>query len=300
MLTYSQNIKMESLQSKNLCKNCNSFFIKGYFLAIKYMLTDSNFMFNEQKDIAECIVNVIENEFSVIPELAYLKLYSYVTIRMSISDYNIMFKDILKTKFKEIKNDIPFCCKSNFVRGVYVASGSCNNPQNEYHLEIVNDNKELLDTIKYIMNDNSIDLHETKRKNKYILYIKDSETIEEFLTYIGAVKSAIELMNLKIEKEIRNRANRVTNCETANITKMVNASQAQIEKILYIKETIGLESLPIELYDLSVLRLMNPEVSLKELCFLQNGNLSRSGINHRLNKICKIADEIKENNIVEE
>lgn len=106
--------------------------------------------------------------------------------------------------------------------------------------------------------------------------------------------SAMEMMNLKIEKELRNNANRIVNCETANIEKTVNASLSQIQKIKKIKDTIGLDGLPIPLQEAALLRLANPDATLSELCVLSNGSVSRSGMNHRLARLAKIADELSD------
>ena len=138
-----------------------------------------------------------------------------------------------------------------------------------------------------------MEFKKTMRNKNFILYIKESNQIEDMLTYLGAVKSSIGLMNLKIEKELRNQVNRVTNCETANIGKTVNASMEQIEKITMIREKVGFEALPVELQDVAIMRLMNPEASLRELCLLCGNTISRSGINHRLKKIMEFSDNLE-------
>ena len=106
--------------------------------------------------------------------------------------------------------------------------------------------------------------------------------------------TAVDSLNLKIEKELRNNANRIVNCETANIEKTVNASLSQIQKIKKIKDTIGLDGLPIPLQEAALLRLANPDATLSELCVLSNGSVSRSGMNHRLARLAKIADELSD------
>jgi DNA-binding protein WhiA len=103
-------------------------------------------------------------------------------------------------------------------------------------------------------------------------------------------------MNIKVYKDLRNKANRVTNCETANISKTVNASTMQVEAIKSLRRLKGLAALPEELREIAQLRIDNPDVSLRELGALMKPPLSRSGVNHRLRKITELAKKVKEKN----
>lgn len=131
------------------------------------------------------------------------------------------------------------------------------------------------------------------RRNDYLLYYKESENIEDLLTYLGAPKSSLELMEVKIVKELRNRVNRATNCETANISKTVNAALSQIEDIRLIEASGGIGSLDEELRELARLRLQNPDMSLRELGQALTSPISRSGVNHRLRRISEYAAELR-------
>ena len=114
---------------------------------------------------------------------------------------------------------------------------------------------------------------------------------------MGAMKSTLELMNVKIYKDVRNKVNRVTNCETANIGKTVVASSNQIKDIEWIAEHEGLDYLPDELRQVAELRLDNPELSLSELCEISNTGLTKSGMNHRFKKITEIADNLRKTSV---
>ena len=127
----------------------------------------------------------------------------------------------------------------------------------------------------------------------YVLYLKDSEHIEDTLTYMGAQQCTIELMNIKIRKDMRNRANRIRNCDEANIDKVVSAAMRQTEDILWIIRCNRMETLPEELRELAQLRLENPELSLKELGEMLSVPIGRSGVNHRFQKIAAIAKELR-------
>jgi DNA-binding protein WhiA len=132
------------------------------------------------------------------------------------------------------------------------------------------------------------------RKGSYVLYVKDSGVIEDVITYMGASRFTLELMDIKIIKDLRNNINRKTNCETANIEKTITASAAQIRDIKYLKKTLGLALLPEELKEIALLRLKYPESSLSELGQMLKPPLSRSGVSHRLRRLSAMAKEQKQ------
>ena len=131
------------------------------------------------------------------------------------------------------------------------------------------------------------------RKQKYILYLKDSEEIIQILNVMEAHKSLMELENIRIIKEMRNSANRQSNCDSANINKMVRTAARQVEDIRYIEETIGLEQLAPALREMAQVRLDNPDVSLQELGTYLDPPVGKSGVNHRLRKLKEIAEGLR-------
>ena len=134
------------------------------------------------------------------------------------------------------------------------------------------------------------------RRNSFFLYSKDSENISDYLTFIGAMKSSMEIMNIKIIKEVRSNINRVVNCEAANIGKTAAAAAKQILDIRLIGEKMGYDKLDEDLRELALLRLENPDISLSGLGGLLSEPLSRSGVNHRLKRIAAIAEDIRNKN----
>lgn len=185
------------------------------------------------------------------------------------------------------------CCKRSFLRGAYLAIGSMSDPEKSYHLEYVCFRQEdalfLVDILKSFSLEGKIVL----RKRYYVVYLKEGEGIVDLLNVMEAHVALMELENTRILKEVRNSVNRRVNCEAANITKTVNAATRQIEDILYIKEHYGLENLPDNLCEIAMVRLDNPEVSLKELGELLSPKVGKSGVNHRLRKLTEIADRLK-------
>lgn len=184
-----------------------------------------------------------------------------------------------------------------FLRGVFVSCGSVTDPKKEYHLEMVLPERERIEPLKGFIAEHGIKIKSTIRNKNEVLYAKTSEVIEDFLTYIGAGIHALEIMQVKIEKDLRNRANRSVNCDSANLDKTVAASEKSRRDIEFIIERAGLDFLSAELRETALLRLENPESSLSELCaILSEGKerpISRSGLNHRLKKISGIAEDLK-------
>ena len=181
-----------------------------------------------------------------------------------------------------------------FIAGAFLSCGSMTEPLKEYHMEFAVPFEELCSDMKNVLERLGISSKYVERKGLYVLYFKGSEDIEDMLTMMGATKSSIELMNVKILKDVRNKANRIANCDAANIERTLRASEKQIEDIEYIMNTEGLDSLTPELRNMAEIRLENPDVSLKELGEMLDKPVGRSGANHRLKKLMEIAAAIRE------
>ena len=179
-------------------------------------------------------------------------------------------------------------CKRTFLRGAFLGGGSISRPSSDYHLEMVTENEDFAHTIIKIMQSFSLKAKLTDRKNEYIVYLKDGESIINFLSVIGAHNAMMVLENVRIVKEMRNNVNRAVNCETANLNKVVKAAVRQVRCIHYIDEHMGLAELPQPLQEVAKLRLEHQDVSLNDLVEY-SGGLGKSGINHRLKKLQEIA-----------
>lgn len=179
-------------------------------------------------------------------------------------------------------------CKRTFLRGAFLGGGSISRPASDYHLEMVTGNENFAQTIIKVMQSFSLKAKLTDRKNEYIVYLKDGESIISFLSVIGAHNAMMELENVRIVKEMRNNVNRAVNCETANLNKVVKAAVRQVSCIKYIDAHGGLAQLAPNLQEIARLRLTHPDVSLNDLVEYAGG-LGKSGINHRLKKLQEIA-----------
>ncbi|MCH5196077.1 MAG: DNA-binding protein WhiA [Oscillospiraceae bacterium] len=217
----------------------------------------------------------------------------------SLYTFEIKPSDVLREKFGDfsvINSDIVSGNDSGggaFLRGIFVVCGYVTDPKKEYHLEIVLPESDRAEALMDFINEHGMTVKSTVRQRTTVLYAKTSEIIEDFLTYIGAGAHSLEIMRVKIEKDIRNRANRSVNCDSANLDKTVAASEKIRRDIEFIFSTAGESSLSPELCETARLRLENPESSLSELCGMFNAPISRSGLNHRLQKLAQIAEELR-------
>lgn len=184
------------------------------------------------------------------------------------------------------------CCKRAFLRGAFLGGGSLSDPEKAYHLEMVSSNEALGRDIMKMMNTLGSCAKMVERKKNYIVYLKESEQIVDFLNYTGAHGMLLDYENVRIMKEMRNRANRIVNCDNANIDKTMMAAEKQIAAIQQIQKAKGLDFLPPKLRQVALLRLEEPDMSLKELGEQLDPPLGKSGVNHRLAKIEEIAGKL--------
>ncbi|MBA5850723.1 DNA-binding protein WhiA [Clostridium sp. cel8] len=183
--------------------------------------------------------------------------------------------------------------KKAYIRGAFLGGGSVSNPEKTYHLEFVTHNSDYAADLSKLINSYGLNSKVIQRKNSFIVYLKEGEQIVNLLGIIGAHSSLLELENVRIMKEMRNNVNRLVNCETANLSKTVNAAVRQTESIKLIEREIGLSRLSDNLREIAELRLKYPDDSLKELGEMLNPPVGKSGVNHRLRRIEKIAEELR-------
>lgn len=180
-------------------------------------------------------------------------------------------------------------CLKAIIKGLFLGSGSINNPENKYHLEIVlNQEKNLEDSIK-ILEKLRIRSKKMTTKNKYSIYIKEGEEISKFLALIGANKAVMRFEEIRVKKEMKGKVNRLVNCETANLNKTLNASIEQIAAIKKLQKTGEFNKLNANLKEIAKLRLENPDMSLTDLEKILKEPIGKSGVNYRLKKIIELA-----------
>lgn len=301
-MTFSTKVKNE------LCKISRPFNDSSIKLLYGLLLFSRNFkasdisFYTENKNISELICDLILQNFgyvvdiissnkvkeNLILKIPYAQDRQEILKKFGVLNDEINLKinnDLLKTQ-----NDLKL-----FLRGVFLTCGTVTDPQNGYHLEFsvpyMNLSKCLVELLASIKNIN-LKVKSTVRKGNFVVYIKDSADITDFLTYIGASASAMDFMQIKMVKEVRNYVNRTTNFETANISKIATAAAVQIDAIKKIKKHGKFNCLGENLKELADLRIKHPEMSLRELGENLSSPLTRSGVNHKMKKILNISENL--------
>ncbi len=243
----------------------------------------------------EYIEFITENEFNI--ERFYKILFNLgidyePSIRGKVFVATIKVTDDVRN-YMEINLDAEEEVKKAIVKGAFLGAGSVNDPNKQYHLEITFGERNNAEYILNICKSFGVFLKSLEAKERYTIYIKESEEISKFLALIGSNKGVLAFEDVRITKEVKNNVNRLVNCETANLNRIVNAAVDQINDIKLIKKLNKFEELPEYLKQVAYLRLENPDASLKTLGEMLEKPLGKSGVNHRLQKIHEIAEELR-------
>lgn len=196
---------------------------------------------------------------------------------------------VLHVNFALLEDD---CCRVSFLRGAFLAGGSVTDPEKRYHLELSTSHVQASREVSALLQEMGFLPRSVMRSGSAVIYFKQSEHIEDLLTTLGAPVAATEIMTAKVDKEIRNGANRAMNCDMANVNKTLDAVAAQQEAIEKLKETGRLERLPDKIQETASLRMQNPELPLAQLAALFNPPISKSCLNHRIRKIMEEARKL--------
>lgn len=284
-------------------KNGNAYFVK-IVSDIEQLFPFCNKILN--KLYGKQINEEISENYSISKNLIY-------EITFNVEKFQQLLLDIGMIEFSE--NGLSFIFELNknllmeeegrraFIKGVYIgcstssikfSEGANKSGASGYHLEFVSKNHNFLLDFSSILAEYNIIGKIFERKDDFVYYLKEVNSIKDLLALVGANESVMALSNEMATRELRNKVNRQVNCINANINKTVEASMRQINAINIISSTIGLDSLTEDLQEVAVLRLANPEESLDELLKLSTIQLTRSGLNHRFRKLIKIAKELEE------
>lgn len=287
-MSFSSDIKETISKIQPECPSCKTAELAGMLrLSGKITETEIKFTTENRAVIDRAIMNLAEC-FGIKKEAEH---------RESSKSYQLLINDDFELENiteRIMSEDImPFsCCKTSFVRGAFLGSGSVSNPEKSYHLEFVTKQQEEAELLQSLLAAEGFSSKITYRKGCHIVYVKECEVIADILGYIGAGKNALDIFTIQIEKEMRNRVNRRVNCENANADKAARASGKHLVAIRKIMEAKKLEKLPKVLQEIALLRVEFPEDSLKELGEKTDPPIGKSGVNHRLNRILEFADNI--------
>lgn len=276
----------------------------SFSLEVKKELSKINNLNNKEQVRYELMGYFISNNFSIEKNKAKysteneynINRYSKLLRNVDINDFSIEIQGKVYTvtfnknylneiDYNQINKDINIELAKSLIRGAFMGSGSINNPENKYHLEIELKNDEFAKKIQEIINIYEINMKDIKN----MLYLKDGEQISSFLAFIGASKSMLQFEEIRVQRHMNNKINRLVNCETANLNKVLNASVEQIEAIKKLKENGEFEKLEDSLKEMAEIRLEHPDMSLENLGKLLKKPLGKSGVNYRLKKIIELS-----------
>lgn len=284
-MSFSSDIKEELSKVNNLK---NKEVLEAEFLG--YILTGNT---TNNEDALEFIT---ENEFNI--ERFYRILFNLEIEYDPEIRGKVFVATINKTekveKLMEIKLDSNEEIQKAIVKGAFLGAGSITDPSKQYHLEILFQERSNAEYVLNLCKNFGVYLKVLETENKVQLYIKDGEEISKFLALLGANRGVLSFEDVRITKEIKNNVNRLVNCETANLNKIVNASVNQVNDIKLIQKLNKFEELPDYLKEIAILRLENPDMSLKALGELLENPIGKSGVNHRLQKIHDFAEELRQ------
>ncbi len=284
MESFATTVKNEILQLEIKNKKCCMFSYLYGFL----------FCSQTENDKYYIKTNNVENANSFLKICDYLfkkkHLCFYKSGKISIESSILRYFTIA-----EYRKNIFKCedCAYLFLRSVFLLRGTISDPSKMYLLEMTISDVDKANDILGLLNELGFNFKMRLRQNKYVIYSKDSETIVYFLAVIGANNSSFAIMNSKIVKDLRNTANRVKNCDDANIDKSLNASQKYLSAIRYLIESNNITRLPDQLKETAYLRLENMELNYAELGRKFSPVISKSGVFHRLEKIVELSEEFK-------
>ena len=184
------------------------------------------------------------------------------------------------------------CCRKAYLRGLFLGSGTISDPQKSYQLEFICSSRVLAADIRKLIN-TFVDLKPkiASRGKNYIVYVQESAQVGDMLNIMGAHNQFFELEGVRMMKDARNRANRISNCDNANMDKTLNAAQKQIEAIKRLTDEIGMKCLPEKLREVAQNRLDHPDATLQELADMMDPPMKKSGLNHRLQKLLELASK---------
>lgn len=296
-MSFSSNVKQELCRQGVNKKCCAVAECHGITLYCNTFSPELIKIVTESRDFAERLPKLFRRafglEFDEVPAGDSGKLTFAITspdkIRQVFAAFGFSVEShvTLHVNFGILEED---CCRISFLRGAFLAGGSVTDPEKRYHLELTTGHQKVSREVNALLLDLGFYPKDTSRNGTSVLYFKQSNYIEDFLTLLGAPVCAMAIMEAKVEKELRNGVNRRVNCDTANLTKVVDAAQDQIAAIRRLEQRGILEQLPEKLRMTAQLRMENPEATLSELAQMFDPPVTKSAMNHRMRKLIEQAE----------
>ena len=283
-MSFSSDVKEELSKLSNLAnKSCVKAEMYGYLSTTNVSKERGCIKFSTESEY-----NI--NRFSKL--LNNLNVFKY-NIDISGKNFNITISRDESKKITELYKEYDLSKEEAeqkaYIRGIFLGSGSINNPNNKYHIEVILKTRENAENIITILSNYNINFKILNSENKCSIYSKDGEEISKFLAFIGASSSVLKFEEIRVYRDMRNNVNRIVNCETANLAKTVDAAVKQINAINKLKQNGKFNDLPDNLKELANLRVENPEASLTELGKMLKEPIGKSGVNYRLKTLINLA-----------
>ena len=298
MLSFSHKVKAELCRTpvQKLC--CARAECYGILLYGNTFNTGEIRIITENPDFAARLPRLFQRafnvQFDVLPEESGGKMTFHITAKeklgriINILGYDARQMPVLHVNFGLMEEE---CDRIAFLRGTFLAGGSVTDPEKRYHLELDTVHTHASREVFVLLEEMGFSPRAVMRSGNSVTYFKQSEHIEDFLTTIGAPVAAMDIMTAKVDKEIKNRANRAMNCDMANVNKTINAAEGQMMVIERLRRDGKLDSLPRQIKETALLRMANPELSLVQLAEKHDPPITKSCLNHRLRKIMELGRE---------
>lgn len=255
------------------------------------------------------IVRLLRQEFGVTPGLRILRasrLGGRTTFEIRLEGEDAR-RAMEACGLSPLERDIPRHCQKSrrsrdaFLRGAFLGCGTMVDPARGYQMEFVlASGRTAGSLVKFLRQHYAVQAGMHERKGASVVYLRDSDAIMTVLSHIGAHGAILDMENVRITKDARNRANRAANCDSGNITKMLGAAEKHLEAIALIERTIGLDALPDTLREVAVERKLHADLSLEALGALLEPPVGKSGVYHRLSRIESLARSLSQQEKEEE
>ena len=306
-MSFSSNIKDELIKIDNMPDCCVHAMAYGMLLFGRSFNSGGISLMTDHQGVAEKYISDVNESCSVMGECTVSDAGKYTLDFPSdedrlklLSAFSSSGKErVLRIDRGNLSNDTVIegeslnCCDGAFLRGAFLSCGTASDPSKSYHIEFVVPFKTLSMDLLKILTDYGLKAKHMVRRYVNVIYIKDSESIEDLLTIMGATNSAMEIMNIKIYKDVRNLTNRRTNFENANYDRTVDAAYEQLSAITYLEEQDIFPTLEPDLREIAEIRLANPEASLRQIGELCSVKMSRTAVNYRLKRLVSLSDSMK-------
>ena len=309
-MSFSSDIKQELNKTNSLANKENvKFELIGYVVSGNTTVvkgknlrfsTESDYNINRFSKLLSNLdihhdIDISGKTFNIVTKALDISKLEFLEIRDNEVFLKPEFENIKASSNKDMQKDTQKNARLEdnmkaFIRGAFMGAGSINNPENSYHLEITVSNEENLSVLQKQLENFDIHAKTLITVNKFSVYLKEGEEISRLLALIGANKAVMQFEDIRIQKEMRGKVNRIVNCETANLNKTINAAIEQIAAIEKLQKDGRFNKLDDNLKEIAILRVENPDMSLVELGKLLKEPIGKSGVNYRLKKIVEIAN----------